>query len=203
MVAPEDDLKAKLDPFVPVLLDSFKTYHNPIIVTTLHVLGQLIPLSLPTFKDLMKKFLNKLFKLFEQSGPASNNNDNIDFLNSLFRCTAELIRTYGTYQDLSQPQIKTLVHLIKQHLNSTSTQTNVFHCLRAIVYRRFICADLYDLVETVQDLMITSLAKSTRGICAQIFTQFLLDYPLEPARLEQHLNHLLKNLGYFDSEGRL
>ena len=39
MVAPEDDLKAKLDPFVPVLLDSFKTYHNPIIVTTLHVLG--------------------------------------------------------------------------------------------------------------------------------------------------------------------
>jgi hypothetical protein len=142
-------LKAKLDPFVPVLLDSFKTYHNPIIVTTLHVLGQLIPLSLPTFKDLMKKFLNKLFKLFEQSGPASNNNDNIDFLNSLFRCTAELIRTYGTYQDLTQPQIKTLVHLIKQHLNSTSTQTNVFHCLRAIVYRRFICADLYDLVETV------------------------------------------------------
>ena len=97
MTAPEDDLKAKLDPFVPVLLDSFKTYHNPIIVTTLHVLGQLIPLSLPTFKDLMKKFLNKLFKLFEQSGPASNNNDNIDFLNSLFRCTAELIRTYGTY----------------------------------------------------------------------------------------------------------
>jgi hypothetical protein len=26
---------------------------------------------------------------------------------------------------------------------------------------------------------------------------------LEPQRLEQHLNHLLKNLGYFDSEGRL
>ena len=39
ILAPEDDLKAKLDPFVPVLLDSFKTYHTPIIVTTLHVLG--------------------------------------------------------------------------------------------------------------------------------------------------------------------
>jgi hypothetical protein len=46
---------------------------------------------------MMKKFLNKLFKLFEQSGPASNNSDNIDFLNSLFRCTAELIRTYATF----------------------------------------------------------------------------------------------------------
>lgn len=51
--------------------------------------------------------------------------------------------------------------------------------------------------------MITSLAKSTRSICASIFTQFILEYPLESERVEQHINHLLKNLGYFDSEGRL
>ena len=93
----EDDMKAKLDPFVNVLLDAFKTYHNPIIVTTLHVLGQLIPLGLPSFKDLMKKFLNKLFKLFETTGASVDS----DFLNSLFKCTAELIRTYATYQDLT------------------------------------------------------------------------------------------------------
>jgi hypothetical protein len=96
-----EELKAKLDPFVPVLLDAFRTYHNPIIVTTLHVLGQLIPLGLPGFKELMKKFLNKIFKLFESTGASADN----DFLNSLFRCTAELIRTYATYQDLAQPQI--------------------------------------------------------------------------------------------------
>lgn len=35
----EEDLKAKLDPFVILLLDAFKTYHNPIIVSALHVLG--------------------------------------------------------------------------------------------------------------------------------------------------------------------
>jgi len=95
------------------------------------------------------------------------------------------------------------VHIIKQHLSSSSTQSNVFQCLRAIVYRKFICADLYDLIENVQELMITSIAKSTRTVCSSIFTQFLLEYPLEPARVEQHINHLLKNLGYFDSEGRL
>ena len=115
-------MKSKLDPFVPVLLDAFRTYHNPIIVTTLHVLSQLIPLDLPSFKELMKKFLNKIFKLFETTSSSSDN----DFLNSLFRCTAELIRTYATYQDLTQPQVKTLVAIIKQNLNSSSTQSNVF-----------------------------------------------------------------------------
>ena len=52
-------------------------------------------------------------------------------------------------------------------------------------------------------MMITSVAKSTRTVCASIFSQFLLEYPLESSRVEQHINHLLKNLGYFDSEGRL
>lgn len=51
--------------------------------------------------------------------------------------------------------------------------------------------------------MITSVSKPIRSICATIFTQFILEYPLESSRIEQHINHLLKNLGYFDSEGRL
>ena len=96
----EEDLKAQLDPFVPVLLDAFKTYHSPMIVSTLHVLGQIIPLGLPSFKDLMKKFLNKLFKLFDNSGVNAGDQD---FINSLFKCTAELIKTYATFQDITQP----------------------------------------------------------------------------------------------------
>lgn len=46
----KEELKAKLDPFVPVLLNAFKTYHNPIVVSTLHVLGMIIHLGLPSFK---------------------------------------------------------------------------------------------------------------------------------------------------------
>jgi|LauGreDrversion4_2_1035121.scaffolds.fasta_scaffold39346_5 hypothetical protein len=126
------------------------------IVSTLHVLGSIIPLGLPSFKGLMKKFLNKLFKLFETSGASD-----LDFINSLFKCTAELIKTYATFQDLSQPQLKTLTTILKQNINS-SAQGPAFHCLRALVYRKFLCAELYDLIETVQDLMITSITRSTR-----------------------------------------
>jgi hypothetical protein len=53
-----------------------------------------------------------------------------------------------------------------------------------LVYRRFLSAELYDLLEQVQDIMITSVARSTRQVCASIFTQFILEYPLEEKRLE-------------------
>jgi hypothetical protein len=52
-------------------------------------------------------------------------------------------------------------------------------------------------MEQVQEMMVSSLHKSTRTICANIFVQFLLEYPLEAGRLEQHINHVVKNLGYF------
>lgn len=40
----------RLDPFVPLILNSFKTYHNPIVVTSLGILTQITGLGLPSFK---------------------------------------------------------------------------------------------------------------------------------------------------------
>jgi hypothetical protein len=70
-----------------------------------------IHLGLPSFKVLMKKFLNRIFKLFTTNTSADN-----DFANSLFKCVSELIRTYSVYNDLSEIQIKTLVQIIKSNL---------------------------------------------------------------------------------------
>ena len=61
----------------------------------------------------MKKFLNRIFKLFN----AAQNSDH-EFLNTLFRCVTELIKTYSVYNDLSETQIKTLVLIIKTNVDS-------------------------------------------------------------------------------------
>lgn len=98
------EMVTRLDPFVPLILSSFKTYHNPIVVSALHIMTQIVGLGLPSFKELLKKFLNRIFKLFDQTQSSDS-----DFINSLFKCTSELIRTYAIYQDLSEVQIKTLV----------------------------------------------------------------------------------------------
>jgi len=102
-------------------LESFRTFYNPIVVTTLHILTSVIQLGLPTFQALLRKFLNKILRLFETCSSSD-----ADFLNSLFKCTGELIRTYSVYNDLSEGQIKTLVLIIKANLAKYSTQSSVF-----------------------------------------------------------------------------
>ena len=42
-----------------------------------------------------------------------------------------------------------------------------------------------------------------RQLCAASLLQFLLDFPVGPRRLQQHLQFLLANLSYEHEEGRL
>jgi hypothetical protein len=62
----DEELIKRLDPFVPLLLDAFNTYYNPIVVTNLNILLHVIHLGLPSFSNLLKPFLGKILALFNQ-----------------------------------------------------------------------------------------------------------------------------------------
>lgn len=98
------EMLERLDPFVLLILNSFKTYHNPIVVTSLNIMTQIVGLGLPSFQELLGRFLSRIFKLFNQTQAQDS-----DFINSLFKCTSGLIKTHSIYKDLSEVQIQTLV----------------------------------------------------------------------------------------------
>jgi hypothetical protein len=104
---------------VLLILNSFKTYHNPIVVTSLGILTQIIGLGLPSFKELLGRFLSRIFKLFSQTQAQDS-----DFINSLFKCTSELIKSYSVYKDLSEVQISTLVQIIATNYHKYAVQSN-------------------------------------------------------------------------------
>ena len=80
----------------------------------------------------------------------------------MFKCVAELVRTYSVYNDLSEIQVKTLVLMIKSNVANYSAQSSVFYCLKAIIHRKFLCADLYDLMETIEEMMVSNVQRATR-----------------------------------------
>jgi len=95
-----------------------------------------------------------------------------------------------------------LVSLIKQNIATFSLQNNVFQCLRALLKRKFIAPEIYDIIEQVQELMVTSVQQNVRQVCSSSLLIFLMEYPLEATRFQQHFGFLMRNLSYFDKEGR-
>ena len=106
-------------------------------------------------------------------------------------------------EDLTDFQIGRLIEIIKANLEHYQMQANVYGCLKALVEKKVLNPHIYDLVDIIGDKMITHSNKSTRIICSNIFITFLIDYPLEEKRVEQHVHHLIKNLTYVGKEGRL
>ncbi|CBI17281.3 unnamed protein product, partial [Vitis vinifera] len=66
--------------------------------------------------------------------------------------------------------------------------------LKAIISRKLVVHEIYDVVTRVAELMVTSQVEPIRKKCSQILLQFLLDYHLSEKRLQQHLDFLLANL---------
>ncbi len=85
-----------LDPFCKPLIEAVRTDNNQIIVSSMHVMAQIVHLKLPSLEFFLKKLLARIFVLLESTSSTEE-----DFLNAMFRTTADLLKTY-LYKDLSQ-----------------------------------------------------------------------------------------------------
>ena len=73
---------------------------------------------------------------------------------------------------------------------------------QVIFARKFVLAELYDLVLVLGDMVMQADNPAIRHAASNLFLNFLLRYPLGPKRLQQHLNFLVTNLGYPVAVGR-
>eukprot|EP00425_Heterocapsa_triquetra_P019287 CAMPEP_0195126254 /NCGR_PEP_ID=MMETSP0448-20130528/134571_1 /TAXON_ID=66468 /ORGANISM="Heterocapsa triquestra, Strain CCMP 448" /LENGTH=49 /DNA_ID= /DNA_START= /DNA_END= /DNA_ORIENTATION= len=49
--------------------------------------------------------------------------------------------------------------------------------------------------------MVAGADKKVAQTCAQIYVDFMLDYPHEPKAMQQRLQFLVRNLGYAEDGG--
>ncbi|EED77124.1 predicted protein [Postia placenta Mad-698-R] len=74
--------------------------------------------------------------------------------------------------------------------------------LRAIVTRKLVVPEIYDLMDKVSKIMVTSQSPQVQELCRGVLLQFLLDYPQGKGRLRNHMTLLAKNLSYVYESGR-
>mmetsp|Transcript_1253 Transcript_1253/g.1292 ORF Transcript_1253/g.1292 Transcript_1253/m.1292 type:complete len:180 (+) Transcript_1253:1373-1912(+) len=112
-----EDFKEKLDPFCHLIVGLMKSTDNKVLINTLHVLGKILKLSLPSIKLFCRKIINNLFLLFTTSSDS-------EFMNTLFKCTNEMLKYMKN--DLTDHQIGRLVEIIKANLEHYQMQANVY-----------------------------------------------------------------------------
>ncbi|CAG8559924.1 1468_t:CDS:2, partial [Racocetra fulgida] len=108
----------------------------------------------------------------------------------------------GDQVEIKENQLTFLINLIRPDLEEPQRQNTTFSLIKAIISRKLVVPEIYDLMQTISEIMITSQASQTCDLSRQVLFQFLLDYPQGRGRLKNQINFLIKNLNYTFESGR-
>lgn len=183
----DDRLMSMLDPFVRLLGDCLSSNYEDIISAALRCLYLLVRLPLPSLESQADNIKGSVLVIAQGSLDADS-----PLMQSCIRLLTVLLRS--TSITLSSDQL----HMLIQFPLFVDLERNpsflALSLLKAIVNRKLVVHEIYDLVTRVAELMVTSQVEPVRKKCSQILLQFLLDYHLSKKRLQQHLDFLLANL---------
>ncbi|CAN0891198.1 Small subunit processome component 20 homolog [Linum grandiflorum] len=189
------ELLSKLDPFVKLLGSCLTTKYEDILSASLRCLTRLVRLPLPSLASQADKIKSTSLAIAESSV-----NANSPLMESCLRLLVVLLQS--TKVTLSSEQLHMLV-LFPLFLDLERNPSSVaLSVLKAIVRRKLVVPEIYDVILRVAELMVTSQVESVQKKCSQILLQFLREYDLTDKYLNQHLKFLEKNLSYVYPSGR-
>ncbi|KAL6569638.1 hypothetical protein OROMI_014152 [Orobanche minor] len=192
----EDELLLSLlDPFVSLLGQCLSSKYENIIIAALRCLALIVRLPLPSLQSHADKIKISLLGIAQGSVSASS-----QLTESCLKLLTTLLRS--TRVTLSADQLHMLIQFPLFVDLAKNPSVVALSLLKAIINRKLVVPEIYDIVQIVAELMVQSQCDPIRKKCSQILLQFLLGYHLSRNRLQQHLDFLLGNLRYEHSTGR-
>ena len=185
----DEQLLKMLDPFVDLLGQCLNSKYESVLSVAFRCLALLVKLPLPSLRDNANIIKNVLMDIAQRAG-----NSNGHLVTSCLKLLADLLR--GFRISLSDNQLQMLVHTPMFVDLQTNPSPVALSLLKAIVRRKLVSHEIYDIVVKIGELMVTTPTESIRQQCIQILLQFFLNYPLSEKRLQQHIDFFLANLRY-------
>ncbi|KAM7258000.1 hypothetical protein ACFE04_013741 [Oxalis oulophora] len=191
----DEQLLSMLDPFANLLGDCLGSKYEDVISASLKCLAQILPLPLPSLKSQADRIKVAVLDIAQNLGNLQS-----PLVESSLKLLIVLLRS--TKVSLSSEQLRLLIQFpLFVDIERTPSFT-ALSLLKAVVHRKLVVPELFDIIVRVAELMVTSQDESIRKKCSRILLQFLRDYHLAEKRLEQHLDFLLANIRYEHSSGR-
>nr|KAJ3422654.1 U3 snoRNP protein [Polyrhizophydium stewartii] len=185
-----------LDPLVDAMGTSLYSKHAAITVLALRVIALLLRAPLPSLQDARPVYVKRVFQLIAKSTSTAS-----ELVQACFRVLTIILRDCPDVP-VTEKQIVTLAAIVQPDLEVPDRQTTTFTLIRAILGRKYVAKEVYDLMDVIVRLLVTSQSSQVRELARQAYMQFLLDYPHGHLRFRKQMTYMIKNLEYEHESGR-
>ena len=185
---------AKLMPMVGAVGETLYARNAPVVERGCRATAALARCALPNLPDTLPVLQRQLLLILRHAGGVHS-----AVAQAALRALAVVLRE-GRGPAPSERQLAELLRLVATELDAPDAQASVFALLRAVVARAFVVPEVYDVMDRVAELLVTSHDSQVREVCRALYLQFLLDYPQGKGRLTNQIQFLAKNVA-FELEG--
>ncbi|EIW53914.1 uncharacterized protein TRAVEDRAFT_132229 [Trametes versicolor FP-101664 SS1] len=192
----EPKVISRLEPMVPVIGNTLYSSHMEVIVPGMKAAAAIVKCPLKSIDKSLPVFIRQIIDIVKQAGSTEP-----DTVQTAFKSLATILRDHPGAQ-VKEKDLVYLLELLAPDLEVPERQAAVFTMLRAIVARRFVVPEIYDIMDKVAEIMVTSQSSNVQELCRSVLLQFLLDYPQGKGRLKNQMTFLVKNLSYVYESGR-
>ncbi|KAF8589509.1 hypothetical protein K439DRAFT_362879 [Ramaria rubella] len=192
----DSQIISRLESMVPVVGNALYSQDVPVVIQGLKATALVIKCPLKSVEESLPVFVRQTLEIVRQAG-----NTESEAVQAAFRTLAVIIRDC-TASQVKEKDLVYLLELLTPDLEEPNRQAAVFALLRAIVSRKFVVVEIYDIMDKVAEIMVTNQAGQVQEHCRSILLQFLLDYPQGKGRLQNQMTFLAQNLSYVFESGR-
>jgi len=182
--------------FIPVIGDALLSRHEEVQISALRVLTTIIRTPLPGIDEGAEVFMGQALS-FIKSCPSMN----AELAQASLKLMSSILRERRNVK-IKERTIGYLLTRVKPDLEEPDRQGVTFNFLKAVLARKLIIPEVYDVLDGVAAIMVTNQTRSVRDLARGVYFQFLMEYPQGRGRLDKQLAFLVKNLDYVHQSGR-
>ena len=192
------DTLSRLGPLVSAIGNTLYSPTASVLLLGFKATAAICRCPIPQVETALPAFISNTFKVIKQHGGSAES----EVAQTALKTLAVIIRDCKASK-LSDSQLRYLFEIISPDLEETDRQAAIFAVLRAVVSRRMVVPEIYDLMGSVSSIMVTSQSTHVQELCRGVLMAFLLDYPQGKSRLKSQMTFLAQNLNYVFESGRV
>lgn len=187
---------ANLAGFLPIIGDAMVQAHEEVKISALRLLSTIIKLPLPEIDQNSHVYLTEAVKMIKES-PSTNT----EAAQASLKLISAMIRERKETK-LRDGHLAYLLHRLTSDIEEPDRQGITFNFIRAVMSRKFVVPEMYELMDQIATMMVTNQTRSARDLARGTYIHFLIEYPQAKNRWSKQLGFLAKNLDYKHQEGR-
>ncbi|EFW21925.1 HEAT repeat protein [Coccidioides posadasii str. Silveira] len=185
-----------LSGFLPIIGDALVQGYEEVKIAAIRLLSTIIKLPLEEIDKSSDVYLVEAIKLIKEAP-----NTNAEGAQAAIKLIASILRERRSIK-LKDSHLAYMLKRISGDIEEPDRQGITFNFIRAVMARKLIVPEMYELVDNIAAMMVTNHTRNARDLARGVYVHFLIEYPQTKNRWSKQLGYLTKNLDYRHKEGR-